>query len=544
MKLIQINDDTVRREFEGKGYVIPSYDREKVRAKTAKEPAWVHFGTGNIFRAFPAAVLDKLLSDGSYDKGVIAVEGFDYDIIEKAYKPFDDLSLLVTLKSDGSIEKRVIGAVTESLTADTAREADFTRLKEIFINPSLQMVSFTITEKGYSLNGADGNLSGVVRDDFDNKCFPPKHLMGKMAFLLYERFRAGAYPVAMSSMDNCSHNGDKLKAAVLAYADKWTEQGLVDKGFADYLRDESKITFPLSMIDKITPRPDKNVVGMLESDGFEDTGIIVTDRKTYTAAFVNAEETQYLVIEDKFPQGRPPFDRGGVYFTDRETVDKVEKMKVCTCLNPLHTALAIFGCLLSYDSISKEMKDDDLASFVRSMGYTEGMPVVVDPGIIRPETFIGEVLDKRLVNPFMPDTPQRIACDTSQKIPIRFGVTLSSYREKGEDLTKLQYIPVVLAGYLRYLTGIDDMGNDFEQSPDPLLAELLGIMKEYRGFKSATAEGLRPILSRSDVFGIDLYETGLAEKITALFNRMNASKGCVRKVLHGMNEQQTDNSGK
>ncbi len=532
MKLIQINDDAVRREFEEKGYVIPSYDREAVRKKTSKEPSWVHFGTGNIFRAFPAAVLDKLLCEGLYDKGVIAVEGFDYDIIEKAYKPFDDLSLLVTLKSDGTIEKRVIGSVTESLTADTARAADIERLTEIFVNPSLQMVSFTITEKGYSLAGADGNLSGVVNDDFDNKCFPPKHLMGKLAYLLYKRFAAGAYPVAMSSMDNCSHNGDKLKAAVLAYADKWTELGMVEEGFAGYLRDENKVTFPLSMIDKITPRPDKDVVAMLESDGFEDTGIIVTDKNTYTAAFVNAEETQYLVIEDKFPQGRPPFDKGGVYFTDRETVDKVEKMKVCTCLNPLHTALAIFGCLLSYDSISKEMNDDDLASFVRNMGYTEGMPVVVDPGIIRPETFIGEVLDKRLVNPFMPDTPQRIACDTSQKIPIRFGVTLSSYHEKGEDLTKLSYIPVVLAGYLRYLTGVNDEGDDFEQSPDPLLDELSGIMRQYRGYKSATAEGLRPILSRTDVFGINLYGSNLAEKITALFNEMNASEGCVRKVLH------------
>ncbi len=544
MKLVQINDPAVRKEFEDKGYVVPSYDRDKVRQKTAENPSWIHFGTGNIFRAFPAAVLDKLLCDGSYDKGVIAVEGFDYDIIEKAYKPFDDLSLLVTLKSDGSIEKRVIGAVTESLTADTSSKSDMERLKEIFTNPSLQMVSFTITEKGYSLAGADGNLSGVVKDDFDNKCFPPKHLMGKMAYLLYERYKAGAFPVAMSSMDNCSHNGDKLKAGVLAYADKWVGQGLADKGFAEYLRNESKVTFPLSMIDKITPRPDRNVVDMLSADGFEDTEIIVTDKNTYTAAFVNAEETQYLVIEDKFPNGRPPFDKGGVYFTDRETVDKVEKMKVCTCLNPLHTALAIFGCLLSYDSISKEMKDEDLASFVRNMGYTEGMPVVVDPGIIRPETFIGEVLEKRLVNPFMPDTPQRIACDTSQKIPIRFGVTLSSYHEKGDDLTKLNYIPVVLAGYLRYLTGENDAGDDFEQSPDPLLDELSATMKKYRGFKSATAEDLRPVLSRKDVFGIDLYGSNLADKITQLFNEMNASAGSVRKVLHRVNEQQTDNSGK
>ncbi|MCR5209163.1 MAG: mannitol dehydrogenase family protein [Lachnospiraceae bacterium] len=532
MKLQQINDEAAKKAFNEKGYLLPEYDREKIKERTAKEPAWVHFGTGNIFRAFPAAVIDDLLNKGEYDKGVIAVEGFDFDIISKAYKPFDDLSLLVTLKSDGNIEKKVVGSVTESLTADFSREDDMARLKEIFCSASLQMVSFTITEKGYSLNGPDGSLSGVVKDDFDNKCFHPKHLMGKMAYLLNERYKAGACPVAMASMDNCSHNGDKLKAAVFAYADKWLEQGLVDEGFVNYLKDESKVTFPLSMIDKITPRPDGNVVEMLKKDGFEDTDIIITDKNTYTAAFVNAEETQYLVVEDKFPNGRPPFDKGGVYFTDRETVDKVEKMKVCTCLNPLHTALAIFGCLLSYDTIWKEMKDEDLSALVREMGYKEGMPVVINPGIIKPEDFIDSVLNKRLVNPFMPDTPQRIACDTSQKLPIRFGETLKAYIAKGESVTKLHYIPVVLAGYLRYLTGVNDEGKDFEQSPDPLLSELSAIMAPYKEFKPATSEALKPILSRKDIFAVDLYEAGLAEKITDIFNEMNEGPGKVREVLH------------
>ncbi|MCR4691427.1 MAG: mannitol dehydrogenase family protein [Lachnospiraceae bacterium] len=532
MKLAKLNEESVRKEFSEKGYRLPDYDRAKVKELTAKEPCWVHFGTGNIFRAFPAAVIDDLLQKNVYDKGVIAVEGFDYDIIAKAYKPFDDLSLLVTLKSDGNIEKKVVGSVTESLTADFANEKDLARLKEIFCAPSLQMVSFTITEKGYSLNAPDGSVAGVVQKDWSSDSLNPAHLMGKITYLLHERFLAGADPVAMASMDNCSHNGDKLKSAVMAYAEKWAEKGLVEKEFVSYLSDETKVTFPLSMIDKITPRPDGDVVEMLKKDGFEDTDIIITDKNTYTAAFVNAEETQYLVIEDKFPNGRPPFDKGGVYFTDRETVDKVEKMKVCTCLNPLHTALAIFGCLLSYDSIWKEMKDEDLSGFVRNMGYQEGMPVVINPGIIKPETFIDEVLNKRLVNPFMPDTPQRIACDTSQKIPIRFGETLKAYIAKGADVTRLRYIPVVIAGYLRYLTGIDDAGNAFEQSPDPLLAELSKVMEPFKDGKEATSEDLREVLGRKDIFAVDLYDAGLAERITELFNRLNSGSGMVRTVLH------------
>lgn len=159
---------------------------------------------------------------------------------------------------------------------------------------------------------------------------------------------------------------------------------------------------------------------MLAADGFADNDYIETSRHTFTAPFVNSEETQYLVVEDHYTNGRPPLDLGGVIYTSRDIVDKVETMKVTTCLNPLHTAMAIFGCLLGYDLISAEIADADIRALVQKAGYIEAMPVVTDPGIINPYEFIGAFINKRLPNPFMPDTPQRIAMDTSQKLAIRF----------------------------------------------------------------------------------------------------------------------------
>ena len=104
------------------------------------------------------------------------------------------------------------------------------------------------------------------------------------------------------------------------------------------------------------------------------------------------------------------------------------------------------------------------------------MPVVVDPGVLKPADFIGAVLTKRLPNPFMPDAPQRIATDTSQKLPIRFGETIKAYQAKGLNMDDLVLIPLVLAGYARYLKGVDDAGTPFEPSPDPLLEELQAIV--------------------------------------------------------------------
>ncbi len=508
-------------EWEAKGYELPKFDIEKIREKTAKEPTWVHFGGGNIFRAFPAAILNDALNTGKYDRGVIVAETFDYEVVDKAYAPYNNLSLLVSLQSTGTIEKKVIASVTEALKADP-QFPDWQRLTEIFRNPSLQMISFTITEKGYTYNDAD-----LARG------LSPVFAMGKVCALLLERYKAGELPLTVQSMDNCSHNGDKVKAGVMAYAERWVSDGLVPASFLDYLKNEKKITFPWSMIDKITPRPHVKVKELLANDGFEDNDYIETEKHTFTAPFVNAEEVQYLVIEDNYTNGRPPLDLGGALYTTRETVDKVETMKVTTCLNPLHTAMSIFGCMLGYTLISAEMADEDLRPFIQKIGYIEAMPVVTDPGVLNPYEFIGAVINRRLPNPFMPDAPQRIAMDTSQKLPIRFGETIKKYLARGLDMSNLILIPLTLAGYARYLKGIKDDGTTFEPSPDPMLSELQAIVAPLEiGKAEQDWSCLKKLYSRKDVFGLDLYEAGLGEQIEGMVKELYAGTGAVRATLH------------
>jgi fructuronate reductase len=523
-------------EWEAKGYELPKFDIQAVREKTAKEPTWVHFGGGNIFRAFPAAILNDALNTGKYDRGVIVAETFDFEVIDKAYAPYDNLSLCVNLCSDGSIEKKVIASVTEALKADPQFE-DWNRLVEVFRNPSLQMISFTITEKGYTFNEADLQAPPVFTQGTSGG---PRFAMGKVCELLYERWQALEAPsgavggaLTIQSMDNCSHNGDKVKAGVMAYAERWVKNGLVPQAFLDYLKDETKVTFPWSMIDKITPRPHEKVKELLAADGFEDNNYIETEKHTFTAPFVNAEEVQYLVIEDNYTNGRPPLHLGGALYTTRDTVDKVETMKVTTCLNPLHTAMSIYGCMLGYTLISAEMKDDDLRAFIQKIGYMEAMPVVVDPGVLNPYEFIGAVINRRLPNPFMPDAPQRIAMDTSQKLPIRFGETLKKYIARGLDKSNLVLIPLTLAGYARYLKGIKDDGTPFDCSPDPMLAELQAIVAPLEiGKAEQDWSPLRQLYSRKDVFGLDLYEAGLGEQIEGMVKELFAGEGAVRATLH------------
>ena len=510
MKLTKNGVFNNREEWQAKCYVLPEFDIDKVSENTKTEPEWLHFGAGNIFRAFQANLAQRLLDSGDLQSGIIAADGFDQEIISKAYRPHDNLSIAVTLNADGSIEKKIIASIAETNLFDKTNEAEFSRLKEIFKSPSLQLVTFTITEKGYG----------------------PTEQMEIITQLLYERYKAGELPIAMVSNDNCSHNGDRLKEAILHFAANY------ESDFLAYVSDENKVSFPWTMIDKITPRPDASVEAILQNDGVEDLEPIITSKKTYVAPFVNAEESEYLVIEDKFPNGRPPLEKAGVYFTDRQTVDKVEKMKVCTCLNPLHTALAVFGCLLGYTKISDEMADEDLASLVEMVGYKEGLPVVVNPGIINPKDFIDTVIQKRIPNPFMPDTPQRIATDTSQKLSVRFGETIKAYIARDDlDVKDLKAIPLVLAAWIRYLLGTDDKGEVFELSPDPLLTEcqehIKGLeLKEY-GSKELESR-LLPLLKNEEIFGVDLEKADLKDSVIRYLARLLDGTGAVRKTLHNV----------
>ena len=336
----------------------------------------------------------------------------------------------------------------------------------------------------------------------------------------------------MVSMDNCSHNGDKLAAAIGAFADGWSRNGLADKDFESYIKTSGKVSFPWTMIDKITPRPDASIEALLKKDGVEELDPVITGKHTYVAPFVNAEECQYLVIEDNFPNGRPALEKGGLIFTTRETVDKVEKMKVCTCLNPLHTALAVFGCLMGYTLISEEMKNLSLKKLVEQIGYTEGLPVVVNPGILDPKEFLDTVLNVRIPNAFMPDTPQRIATDTSQKLAIRFGETIKNYKKHGLDLSELKLIPLVFAGWLRYLMGIDDNGNAMEVSSDPLLDTVAPYVAGFQlGEKADVEAALKPVLENEKIFGVNLYDVDMAKLVCSYFEELIAGPGAVRKTL-------------
>lgn len=519
--------------WEERDVILPKFDVEAMREASYEDPRWIHFGPGNIFKAYICALQQDLLDRGIEDRGIVAVESFSEASVDQVLLPYDLLTLQVVMKADGTLDKRVIASISEAIFSGA--EAGWDRCKKIVENPCFSMISFTVTEKGYNLVNSDGDFFPAVLEDMamDPAKDLPKGTMSQVAALLYHRFRHGAKPITLVSFDNFSHNGEKLHDSVLTIAKAWEEKGFVDSDFIAYVEDQTQVSTPLTVIDRITPRPSDDVAATLTEQGLDAFKMTKTEAGGYFAPFVNVEEAQYLVIEDRFVNGRPKLEEAGVYFTDAETTDNFERMKVTTCLNPLHTAMSPFGVLLGHPTIAVSMEDPSIVSLIKRIGYTEGLPVVTDPGIISPKDFLDEVVESRFPNPFLPDTPERIMTDTSQKVGIRFGETIKSYLASDElDIDSLRGLPLGIAGWIRYLIGIDDQGRAYDISPDPLGESLQETLKTVEWDKPESLQDqLRSILGNVSLFRVDLYEAGLGDKIEDYVRKMLEGPGSVRRLL-------------
>ncbi|MTV83300.1 mannitol dehydrogenase family protein [Secundilactobacillus folii] len=536
--MVKITDDYLNNKaaFAKANIKVPTYDAKKVADKTLQSPTWVHFGGGNLFRAFHASIANQLIESGKSDTGVIVAETYDDGVVSGIYGKYNNRIVRVVTKADGSQDRELFAPVAKAIYAGPANEdaSGFEELEKIFENDSLQVVSFSITEKGYHLKNGDGDFFPPVANDIKNGPSKPQNNMSLLVSLMLARFNAGKKPLTLMSTDNFSQNGDRLKDSVLTIAKAWKNNGFVNQDFIDYLSDPKQVGFPLSMIDRITPNPSDKISADLAKDGFEDAEILHTPKHTNIAAFTNTEEAHYLVVEDDFPNGRPAFEEAGVIMTDRDTVNAADEMKVTTCLNPLHTALAIYGSILGFDSIASEMQNDDLVALIKQIGYIEGLPVVKDPKVINPKSFIDELVTKRLPNPYIPDTPQRIATDTSQKLSVRYGVTIQHYvDDDNRDPKNLNFIPLVIATWLRYLMGVNDKGEAFTPSPDPMYDELHAKVDGLKlGGDNDVHASVKDILSNKNIFSVDLYQVGLGEKVEAYFTEELKGAGQIEKVLH------------
>ncbi|RWD67606.1 MAG: mannitol dehydrogenase family protein [Mesorhizobium sp.] len=396
---------------------IPLYDRGAVR------PGIVHLGVGAFHRAHQAAYVDACLADGEANWGIVGVSLRSPDTRD-ALSPQDGLYTLAVRDSAGE-QLQVIGSILSLLVAPEDPGAVLAALTD----PRIRIVTLTITEKAY-LRAADGTLDRAHPDIVHDLANPasPKTAHGFLAEALARRRADGTPPFTVLCCDNLPANGATLHRLLVEFAKlRDPRGGAGDRPLAGYIADE--VAFPSSMVDRIVPATtDADRARIAGELGFGDAWPVMT------------EPFRQWVIEDRFPAGRPAWEKFGV--TMVEDVGPFEDMKL-RLLNGAHSGIAYLGLLSGHATVDRAFADPAIRQFVDAL-WAEAIPTLPDDAGLDTTAYTAE-LAERFSNTALAHRTAQIANDGSQKLPQRIIVSTLECLEAG---TELVHLTLVVAAWI------------------------------------------------------------------------------------------------
>ena len=410
---------------------IPTFDRESLKSGI------VHVGVGGFHRAHQAYYTHLLQEKGDAAAWGICGIGLRkgdqkiHDVLQKQ----EGLYTLIVKHPDGKIESQVIGSIIDFKLGHDTPDVVIDQMA----HPDTKIVSLTITEGGYNFNSSTGEFDFENADVQYELQHPksPRTIYGFLTAAIKKRRELGLPAFTVMSCDNIQHNGDVIREMLLAFATKQ------DKELAAYI--EKEVSFPNSMVDRITPVTTQADIDYLESTyGLKDEWP------------VTCEPFIQWVIEDNFSNGRPEFEKVGVQFVP--DVKPYEKMKL-RLLNAGHSVLGLLGAIHGHPTINACMEDDLFVSYLRAFMDEEATPVLDQlEGIDL--TAYKDSLQERFANPNIKDSVSRICSESSAKLPKFLIATIQDNLANGGSI---KYATLVIAAWCYYSDkGIDKNGNPIE----------------------------------------------------------------------------------
>ena len=455
----------------------PLYDREKMVARI------VHIGFGAFHRAHQALFTDRLLNKGNSDWAICEVNIVGGEELINDIRKQDHL---YTVLEKGATSKQayIIGSVKESLLAPID---GIETILEKMADPVVEIVSLTVTEKGYCMlpGGAGLDLNNqLIKSDLSSPT-KPMSAPGVIVEALYRRMQRGLKSFTALSCDNMPENGLVLKKAILDLANAR------DPELAKWI--ETNTTFPCTMVDRIVPAATAETLTEIQDalgGMFDPCGIA-------------CEPFIQWVIEDNFVTARPNWNEVGAEFVDN--VVPYEEMKL-RMLNGSHSFLAYLGYLAGYEHINDCMNDEAYKQATLSLMLQQQVPTLnVSPQVNLQQ--YAEKLIERFSNPSLKHRTWQIAMDGTQKLPQRM---LDSIRWHIKHNSDFSLLALGVAGWMRYVGGIDDHKQIIDLR-DPMMDELKKIV-------TASDDGIERVnalLTLDAVFGSDLPNNSLfKDKVT------------------------------
>ena len=428
-KTIQINQANLREI--GNTIPVPNYNR------TSKKIGIVHIGVGGFHRAHQAYYLHQLKQqDKASGWNICGIGLREPDSnLHDIFKKQDHLYTLLVKHPDGKIEPEVIGSIIDFEMGTTNQEAVIARMANI----DTKIVSLTITEGGYNFNATTGDFNfenSNIQHELKNPN-EPITVYGFLTAALKRRRENGLPAFTVLSCDNIEHNGNMMRKMLLAFAEAQ------DAALAKWIA--QKVSFPNSMVDRITPMTTK--------------ADIETLAQTYNVKDewpVTCEPFIQWVIEDNFSNGRPELEKVGVQFVP--DVGPYEKMKL-RLLNAGHSVLGLLGIIHGHPTINACMEDETFVTYLRAFMDKEATPILGNIKGIDLDNYKDTLL-QRFANPNIKDSVHRICMESSAKLPKFLIATIHENLATGGSI---KFATLVIAAWCYYSDkGMDSHGNAIE----------------------------------------------------------------------------------
>lgn len=470
---------------------IPRYDR------TALVPSVVHLSVGSFHRSHQAVYFEELARRGHTGWGLVGV-GLRRPDMQAALVAQDGLYTVVSRGRDGD-HAQVVGVIRRYLLAPQDGAAVVAALAD----PRTRLVTLTVTAAGYGVDPASGTFD-PQDPDMAADLVEPTRRRTAIAYLveaLDRRRRAGLAPFTVLSCDNVADNGRIARTAVTSFA------AVHDPALARWITEH--VTFPSSMVDRITPRTtDADRAFVAERFGVIDRWPVIT------------EPFSQWVVEDAFCAGRPPLEEVGARFVDDVRPYALLKTRL---LNASHCALAYLGAQAGHEHADEAMTDPVFASYIAALMQQEVAPLLppvpgVDVAEYRATTF------ERLRNPMLADRLERLGRWGSGKVPRHVVPSIVAARARGREHPLLT---LALAGWIRHLRG-GAQGTGTVQLDDPLAPVL-------QPLALAARTDLRPLLAERSLFGDLGEDAGFVAELAAAQRDLDefGARAAIRARLAG-----------
>jgi len=450
----------------------PDYDRSRLRCGI------VHLGLGAFHRAHQAVYTDVAMAAGDLRWGIAGVS-LRGKAVAEALLP-QDLFYCVLERDGERANARLIGALRAALHAPSQLDQVLDAIADL----QTQVVTSTVTEKGYCINPATGELD-VTDEDIQHDLAHPEAPVSTIGVLFAGiRRRAPGLELTVLCCDNMASNGDTLRKLVLQFAH------LVDP--AVERRIAATVAFPSSMVDRIVPAATpESLTWAAQRLGMRDDAAIVCEPFTQ------------WVIEDRFAGARPAWECAGALLVDDVRPYQAMKLRL---LNGTHSAIAYLGQLRDLETVSDAMRDPLVGPFARRLMTQDLCSTVAAPASYDVLAYCDQLL-RRFENPSLAHRTQQIAMDGTQKVPVRWLPALRASVAAGTDLPHLER---ALAAWLHYLlTQRSDSGSVLIIS-DPGAAAFGARMRAAQD----SSDVARAALAHTSVFGDAPWPNAFVERLS------------------------------